>query len=70
VFNAGIVLEPGCSWDDGTKNYAISGYNDVKASGVTLEGCMEACANEETFECKSIDYKEDSMTCYLSSKGR
>jgi len=47
-----------------TPNAAISGYNNVHLSGVTVDQCKEACC--ENSSCKSFDYYKTHNLCDLS----
>lgn len=48
------------------KDKALSGYNDDKLTGVSLDQCMRACATSVEFLCRSFDYDDARNVCYLS----
>lgn len=51
-----------------TENAAIPGNNDRQLDGVSVQACMDACASETEFMCKSFDYYKNEQKCDLSSK--
>ncbi|XP_041376308.1 uncharacterized protein LOC121388857 [Gigantopelta aegis] len=60
----------GCEWTNQfivIPGMYIAGFTDKVMSSVTMEQCQNACASEDQFQCKSIDYNNGSSACYLST---
>lgn len=71
---------PGNPWDHFERAYlpipnaGLPGHNDRILHDQTVSECEKACSNNETFYCRSFDFKSTSIgtpqkgTCYLSRK--
>jgi len=62
-FTTGSAETRSCAWEHAA-NAAISGFNDVHLTSVTVDQCKEACCANT--RCKSFDYHKRNNACDLS----
>jgi len=62
-FTIGSAETRSCAWEHAA-NAAISGFNDVHLTSVTVDQCKEACCANT--RCKSFDYYKRHNACDLS----
>lgn len=61
---ANLSFANGCGTWEHTENAAISGFNDVHLSGISVQGCKAECCHDP--QCKSFDYYKNRDRCDLS----
>ena len=57
-----------CEWE-GPYGAERMGVYKKTLSGMTIEGCKQACEDESTFHCMSFDFY-NGQYCYLSTESK
>lgn len=65
---AGVPASCDKEWSfQGVVNHFLPGFNTKTIQAKTKQDCLNACLNEEEFQCYSAEMRYDNLTCALSN---